>query len=61
MEPNPVTIRAFFGEFDGDRAVRVVKSGRDAETVVQAVYDDLVQNGAMELVVRRTPFVEEEA
>jgi porphobilinogen deaminase len=38
------TIRAFFGELEGDRAIRV--SG----TSVDAVYDALVREGAMELV-----------
>jgi hydroxymethylbilane synthase len=48
-----ITIRAFFGELDGDRAIRVTRSGRDADVVIDEVYRDLVQQGAMNLVVQR--------
>jgi hydroxymethylbilane synthase len=44
------TIRAFFGEIEGDRAVRVLKSGAFDEQVVHGVYEELVANGAMDLV-----------
>lgn len=44
------TIRAFFGELEGDRAVRVVQSGTSDDDVVNAVYEELVAQGAAELV-----------
>src|SRR5262249_33673064 len=44
------TIRAFFGELEGPRAVRVVKSGTADDDVVDAVYEELVEQGAEELV-----------
>lgn len=44
------TIRAFFGELEGDRAVRVVRSGASDDDVVSAVYEELVAQGAQELV-----------
>jgi len=47
-----ITIRAFFGELDGDRSVRVTRSGRDAEVVIDEVYRELVDQGAMNLVVQ---------
>ncbi|MDP9362077.1 MAG: hydroxymethylbilane synthase [Acidobacteriota bacterium] len=49
-EDGRITIRAFFGEIDGDRVVRVTRSGEDAEAVVDDVYRALVDEGAMELV-----------
>ena len=45
-----VTIRAFFGELDGDRNLRVTREGNDADAVVQQVFDELVDRGAMELL-----------
>lgn len=45
-----VTIRAFFGEIDGDRSLRVTREGNDADAVVQQVFDELVDRGAMELL-----------
>jgi hydroxymethylbilane synthase len=45
-----VTIRAFFGEIEGDRNLRVVRDGSDADAVVQQVFDELVDRGAMELL-----------
>jgi hydroxymethylbilane synthase len=45
-----VTIRAFFGEISGDRNLRVVRDGDDADAVVQHVFDELVDRGAMELL-----------
>jgi hydroxymethylbilane synthase len=47
-----VTIRAFFGELEGDRAIRVTRSGRDADAVIDEVYRELVEQGAMDLVVQ---------
>ena len=44
------TIRAFFGELEGDRAIRVLRSGNDGAAVVSEVYEELVAHGAMELV-----------
>ena len=45
-----VTIRAFFGEIDGPRNLRVRRDGVDADAVVQEVFDELVDRGAMELL-----------
>jgi len=45
-----VTIRAFFGEIEGDRNLRVTRDGNDADAVVQQVFDELVDRGAMELL-----------
>ena len=47
---HPITIRAFFGEIDGDRNLRVTRKGNDADAVVQQVFDELVDRGAMELL-----------
>jgi hydroxymethylbilane synthase len=44
------TIRAFFGELEGDRAIRALKTGMDDADVVNEVHEDLVSQGAMELV-----------
>jgi len=46
-----ITIRAFFGELEGDRSIRVTRSGRDADAVIDDVYRELVDQGAMNLVV----------
>jgi hydroxymethylbilane synthase len=61
VDPSHVTIRAFFGEIEGERAIRVSKSGERAEEVVQAVYDDLVQQGALQLAVHRSQFAARKA
>jgi hydroxymethylbilane synthase len=53
FDAGSITIRAFFGEIDGDRAIRVTRSGRDADVVIDEVYRDLVEQGAMNLVVQR--------
>jgi hydroxymethylbilane synthase len=45
-----VTIRAFFGEIEGDRNLRVIRDGDAADAVVQHVFDELVDRGAMELL-----------
>jgi hydroxymethylbilane synthase len=50
FEDGKITIRAFFGELEGDRSVRVTKSGRDADVVIEEVHRELVDHGAMELV-----------
>jgi len=44
------TIRAFFGELEGSRSVRVMKCGGSDDAVVAAVHDALVGEGALELV-----------
>jgi len=43
-----ITIRAFFGEPGSDRAIRVRRKGRDPEALVDALYRDLVDAGALE-------------
>jgi hydroxymethylbilane synthase len=48
-----ITIRAFFGELEGNHAIRVKRSGRDADVVIDEVYRELVDQGAMDLVVQR--------
>ena len=44
------TIRAFAADYDGRKAVRVNHSGSDPRNVIDAVYAELIANGAMELV-----------
>lgn len=51
FDAGDVTIRAFFGEIEGDRIVRVERSGREADEVIGEVYDALMSAGAMELVI----------
>jgi hydroxymethylbilane synthase len=50
FDDGTITIRAFFGELDGDRVIRVTRSGRDADALVDDVHRELVEKGAMELV-----------
>jgi hydroxymethylbilane synthase len=50
FDDGDITIRAFFGELDGDRSIRVTRSGRDADVVIEDVYRELVDQGAKELV-----------
>ena len=50
FDDGTITIRAFFGELEGDRSIRVTRSGRDADTVIEEVYQQLVEDGAMELI-----------
>lgn len=45
-----VTVRAFVSEYDGPRSIRIRHSGPDRDAVVAAVCDDLLANGAMELI-----------
>ncbi len=45
-----ITIRAFFGEIDGDRTVRVVRSGKDPDALIESVYGALVAAGAEDLL-----------
>jgi hydroxymethylbilane synthase len=53
FDDRDVTIRAFFGELEGNRSIRVTRSGRDADAVIEDVYRELVDKGAMNLVVQR--------
>jgi hydroxymethylbilane synthase len=53
FDDRDVTIRAFFGELEGDRSIRVTRSGRDADAMIEDVYRALVEKGAMDLVVAR--------
>ncbi|HMC20788.1 MAG TPA: hydroxymethylbilane synthase [Thermoanaerobaculia bacterium] len=53
-----ITIRAFFGELDGERTIRLRQSGSDAEELIDSVYEALVAAGAEELAVRRSPLAE---
>lgn len=43
-----ITIRAFFGEPGSDRAIRVLRNGSDHEAVIEATYQALVAEGALE-------------
>lgn len=43
-------IRAFVSDADGKRAIRASRAGRNADAVINAVYDDLVAQGATELL-----------
>jgi hydroxymethylbilane synthase len=45
-----ITMRAFFGEIDGDRTIRVRQTGNDAMKLVDSVYKALVAAGAEDLV-----------
>jgi hydroxymethylbilane synthase len=45
-----LTVRAFFSDYEGTRAVRARRSGRNADDVIAAVYDELVAGGATELL-----------
>jgi hydroxymethylbilane synthase len=45
-----ITIRAFFGEFDGHRTIRLRQSGSDADELIDSVYEALVAAGAEELL-----------
>ena len=53
FDDGDITIRAFFGELEGDRSIRVTRSGRDADALIDEVYRELVDQGAMNLVVQR--------
>lgn len=50
FDDGAVTIRAFFGEIDGDRTIRVTRTGSDPDAVIADVHRDLVERGAEELV-----------
>jgi hydroxymethylbilane synthase len=53
-EDRTITLRAFFGEIEGDRAIRVTRSGEDADALIDDVYRALMDEGAMELVGAKT-------
>jgi len=48
----PYTIRAFFGELEGNRTIRLRQSGDDPVELIDRVYEALVAAGAEELAVR---------
>ena len=50
LEAATITVRAFASDLDGKRAVRVRRTGSSAVEVISAVYDELVAQGAEELV-----------
>ena len=45
-----VSIRAFFSDYAGTRAIRAAASGTDPDAVINAVFDELVAQGAEELL-----------
>jgi hydroxymethylbilane synthase len=45
-----ITIRAFFGEVDGDRNIRLRQSGADAAALIDSVYRALIASGAEDLL-----------
>lgn len=51
-EDATLTIRAFVSDPQGTRAVRASRAGRNADAVINAVYADLVAQGATELLCR---------
>jgi hydroxymethylbilane synthase len=53
FDDGDISIRAFFGELEGDRSIRVTRSGQDGDVVIDEVYSELVDRGAMNLVVQR--------
>ncbi|MBV8546840.1 MAG: hydroxymethylbilane synthase [Acidobacteria bacterium] len=50
FDEGSITIRAFFGELEGDRSIRVTRSGRDADALIEDVHRELIERGATELV-----------
>lgn len=53
FDDDGITIRAFFGELEGDRSLRVTRSGREADVMIDEVYRELLDQGALDLVVQR--------
>jgi hydroxymethylbilane synthase len=45
-----LTVRAFMSDYEGTRFIRARRSGSDAATVINAVFDELVAQGAEELL-----------
>ena len=52
-EGDEARIRAFVSDFEGTRSIRASRAGRNTEAVINAVYDDLVAQGAVELLCRK--------
>jgi hydroxymethylbilane synthase len=50
FDDGAITLRAFFGEIEGDRTIRVMRSGREADAVIDDLHRALIERGAMELV-----------
>jgi hydroxymethylbilane synthase len=50
VEIGQVTIRAFTSDYAGMRSIRVRRGGRNPREVVTSVYEEMVANGAMELL-----------
>jgi hydroxymethylbilane synthase len=50
FDDGTITLRAFFGEIEGDRSIHVKLSKKDADAVIDDVYDALLSAGVMELV-----------
>ena len=49
-EEGTITVRAFFSDYEATRAIRASRSGTNAGEVINAVYDELVAQGAEELL-----------
>jgi hydroxymethylbilane synthase len=49
-DADSITARAFISDYEGTRAIRASRSGRDAAAVINAVFDELVDQGAEELL-----------
>ena len=47
-----IVIRAFVSDFEGTRSIRASRAGRNVDAVINAVYDDLATQGAVELLCR---------
>lgn len=45
-----VTIRAFLSDYEGTKPLRVTRSGSNADAVIDAVANELIANGAIELL-----------
>ncbi len=53
LDDGVIALRAFFGEIEGDQMIRVRLSGRDADALIDEVYQELVDKGALDLVESR--------
>ncbi len=49
-----VTIRAFLSDYEGTTPLRVTRSGADPDSVIDAVADELIARGAIELLQVKT-------
>jgi hydroxymethylbilane synthase len=52
-EGRDITMHAFFSDYEATRSIRVTRNGSDPETLIEAVYDELVANGAEGLLDAR--------